>query len=211
MPGLAASSTIFDFIKLDDSKYKIHLLEWIIPLSKNESLTNYAQRMCELITKTNFVLVGVSFGGILVQEMSKYCNPLKVIIISSVKHQDEFPNRLKFLKNTNTYKLVPVNAIANIESFAKFAFGDTIKNRIDLYKKYLSVRDKTYLTWAIYHVLHWKQTQDYSAFYHIHGDNDDVFPIKNIKNCSIIENGTHAMVIYKAKKINKQLENILTK
>jgi esterase/lipase len=35
--------------------------------------------------KENPVLIGVSFGGILVQEMAKHIDARKVIIISSVK------------------------------------------------------------------------------------------------------------------------------
>ena len=132
VPGLAASTTIFEYIKLPEDKFKIHLLPWLIPLSKDENLTNYAQRMCKTITEKNHVLIGVSFGGIMVQEMSKISNPLKTIIISSVKHHDEFPLRLKIAKNTKAYKLTPVKALNNIENYAKYLYGDTIKKRADL-------------------------------------------------------------------------------
>ena len=41
----------------------------------------------------------------------------------------------------------------NIENLAKYAFGDYIKQRVKLYEKFLSVRDKKYLTWAIESVI----------------------------------------------------------
>ena len=71
MPGLAANPLIFEYIKLPEEKYKIHWLEWQIP-EKTETLQDYAKRMCKFIEHDNIVLLGVSFGGILVQEMSKY-------------------------------------------------------------------------------------------------------------------------------------------
>ncbi|HIP26804.1 MAG TPA: alpha/beta hydrolase, partial [Flavobacteriaceae bacterium] len=95
VPGLAASISIFEYIKLPKANFKIHLLPWLVPLTKEESIENYAKRMCKSITEENHVLVGVSFGGIMAQEMSKISHPLKTIIISSVKHHDEFPLRLK--------------------------------------------------------------------------------------------------------------------
>jgi esterase/lipase len=54
------------------------------------------------------VLVGVSFGGILVQEIAAVFKQKKVIIISSVKSNTEFPRRLKLAKTTKAYKLIPM-------------------------------------------------------------------------------------------------------
>jgi len=209
VPGLAASTSIFEYINLPKDKFEIHLLPWLIPLTKNEDLKDYAKRMCEDITHKNHVLIGVSFGGIMVQEMSKISKPLQTIIISSVKHQDEFPLRLKVVKNTRAYKLTPTKALANIDKFAEYLYGDTIKKRAELYRKYLSMRDEKYLPWSIKNVLHWQQEGDNSNIIHIHGDKDGIFPIKSIKNCIIVENGTHIMILNKAKKISKILSEKL--
>ncbi|EPR73601.1 hypothetical protein ADIWIN_1631 [Winogradskyella psychrotolerans RS-3] len=73
MPGMAANPTIFEHIKLPQEDYEIHWLEWQIP-DINETLNAYAQRMCKFIEHDDIVLLGVSFGGILVQEMSKFLN-----------------------------------------------------------------------------------------------------------------------------------------
>ena len=44
------------------------------------------KNMCSKIQHENVVLLGVSLGGLLVQEMSKYLGVRKVIIVSSVKN-----------------------------------------------------------------------------------------------------------------------------
>ena len=115
VPGLAASTSIFEFLELPSDKYEIHYLDWLIPKNTTESIEDYAQRMCGLIKHENPVLIGVSFGGIIVQEMSKLIDTKKTIIISSVKSKHELPKRLKLAKVTKAYKLFPTKAILNLE------------------------------------------------------------------------------------------------
>ena len=208
MPGLAASSAIFQRIELSDEVFQIHLLEWEIPLPK-ESLTAYAKRIADKIIHEMPVLVGVSFGGILVQEMAKHIKARKVIIISSVKSNAEFPRRLKIAKTTKAYKLIPMSLIVNIENLAKFSFGEKINQRIKLYEKFLSVRDIGYLEWAVEKVILWDREVIDESVVHIHGDMDDVFPIKYIKDCTIVKGGTHIMILSKYKWLNTHLPQII--
>lgn len=210
VPGLAANSNIFEYIKLPKSEYELHFLEWLLPL-KNESLTNYALRMAKKVTHKNPILFGVSFGGIMVQEMSKFVKYKKVVVVSSVLHENEFPKRMKFAKITKVYKLFPTQVFSDIEKFAKYALGETASSRIDLYKKYMSVSDKAYLDWAIEQILNWRQDQKLNNVIHIHGTRDRVFPIENIKGEVIgVKNGTHVMIINKYKWFNENLPRLLT-
>lgn len=209
MPGLAASPKIFERIQLPDEQFETHLLEWFLP-KPNEALEGYAERMAEEIKHDDAVLIGVSFGGILVQEIAKIRQVRKTIIISSVKSADEFPLRMKVAKNTKAYKLIPTGMFSNVEFLLKYGIGDRIKERLELYKTYLSVNDKKYLDWAIEHVLIWDRKEADEKVVHIHGDNDDVFPIKNIKNCIVVKGGTHAMILFKYKWMNENLPRIIT-
>ena len=211
MPGLAASPTIFENIKLPEDQFEMHFLEWFLPNDK-ESIESYALRMTEKIQDENPVLVGVSFGGVLVQEIAKHIKTQKVIIISSVKSNTEFPSRFKVAKTTKAYKLIPTQLLADIEKLVKYAFGDNIvAKRLKLYEKYLSVRDKQYLDWAIETILYWNQKKRNESVIHIHGDADEVFPIKNIENCIVIKGGTHIMIINKFKWFNENLPQLILK
>lgn len=208
MPGMAASSKIFERIKLPEDQFEIHYLEWLIPLS-NESLKAYAFRMTQSINHDNIVLLGVSFGGVLVQEISKLIRVKKLIIVSSVKSMEELPKKMLLAKSTGAYKIVPTQLASKIEIFEKYAFGKQMAKRIELYKKYLSVNDSTYLSWAIKEMVCWEQKRYNPNILHIHGDNDSVFPIKNISNCKIIPNGTHIMIINKYKWFNENLPRLI--
>ncbi len=206
IPGLAASTKIFEYLNLSNTIFETHFLEWILPLSVDESIESYARRMCSFIKHKNPVLIGVSFGGIMIQEMSKQIHCKKVIIISSMKSNKELPPRLKLARKTKIYKLFPAVFLENIEDYEYLFFGDYIKKRAELYKVYLPVRNAGYLQWAIHNLLNWQQDYELKDIIHIHGNKDEVFPVKHIKNSIEVENGTHIMILNKARTISKILE-----
>lgn len=208
MPGMAASPKIFEYIKLPEGQFKIHYLEWIIPID-TESIAAYALRMAQHIQHTNIVLLGVSFGGILVQEISKHIKVRKLIVVSSVKSVNELPRHMLLAKITKAYKLVPTQLASNIDVLAKYAYGTKVSKRLELYKKYLSVNNSKYLSWAIENMVCWNQEEYHPDIVHIHGDKDAVFPIKHISNFIRIKGGTHIMIINKHKWFNEHLPNII--
>ena len=103
VPGLAANPSIFDLITLPNNHFEPHYLEWLVPESDHESIEDYANRMCDHVQHANCILIGVSFGGVMVQEMKKILNPLKTIIISSIKNKHEMPMRMLFAQKTANY------------------------------------------------------------------------------------------------------------
>lgn len=209
MPGMAASPSIFERIQLPTATFEMHFLEWLVP-DKEETIEHYAKRISENVKHENVILVGVSFGGILVQEMKPFVKVKKVIIISSVKSNVELPRRMKVAKSTKAYKLIPTQLFGNIEGLAKFTFGSSvIKQRLKLYEKFLAVRDKTYLDWSIDQIINWKRTEVDPEVIHIHGDADEVFPIKYIKNAIPVKGGTHMMILTKYRWLNDNLPKIM--
>ncbi len=208
MPGLAASPTIFEMIDLPKDNFEVHLLHWLLP-EKNEMLVDYAKRMAENVKQENTVLIGVSFGGVLVQEMKQFLTTKKIIIISSVRSNSELPRRMKIAKTTKAYKLLPTGLLQDVELFTKYAFGDTLKKKLKLYEKYLHMRNKEYLDWAIEQMICWNRTKIDMEVIHIHGDADEVFPVKNINGFINVKGGTHAMILSKYKWFNTNLPKII--
>lgn len=208
MPGMAANPSIFDGIKLPAASFEMHTLEWFVP-DKGMSLSAYAEKMSLKIKHKNPVLIGVSFGGILVQEMSRHIKISKLIIVSSVKTSTELPKRMLFAKYTKAHKLLPTALVNNVELLAKYAFGETVTKRLELYEKYLSVRDKKYIDWSLDKMVSWQQAKPPDGLVHIHGEKDAVFPIANIKDCIPVRNGTHTMIIHRAKWFNERLPTII--
>ncbi|MDG1052912.1 MAG: alpha/beta hydrolase [Flavobacteriaceae bacterium] len=207
MPGMSANSLIFEKIKFPKN-FELHKLDWISP-NIDESIENYAERLSEKIVHKNPVLIGVSFGGILVQEISKIIKVNKLIIISSIKCNKEMPSHMKFGKITKSYKLLPVKWINDFESLISFVLGPKIKKRVDLYRKYLSVRDENYLSWSLREMIEWKQSKPLKNIIHIHGTKDLVFPTLYIKNFIEVPRGDHAMILKRAEWINQNLPKMI--
>ncbi|MFD0797379.1 alpha/beta fold hydrolase [Maribacter chungangensis] len=208
MPGMAANSSIFEHIKLPEDQFETHFLDWVLP-AKEMNLKAYAKEMCSFISHKNPVLIGVSLGGVVVQEMAKIIPVRKVIIISSVKSKQELPKRMLFARYTNIHKLLPTGLVNNVELLTKYAFGETVTKRLALYEKYLSIRDKRYIDWCIHELVNWQQVIPPKGLIHIQGAKDSVFPITNINDCITVKKGTHAMIIHRAKWFNENLPTII--
>ena len=208
MPGMAANSKIFEFIKLPKN-FKLHYLEWFQP-EANDDLSSYVNRLSKKIHGQNIILVGQSFGGIIVQEISKIINVKKVIIVSSVKSRHELPLMMQLSRKTKAYRFLPLNWIDDFESLVVFVFGPMIKKRISLYRKYLSFRDENYLKWAIHQIVNWEQNKPNKNTIHIHGTHDLVFPSIYIKNAIFVKGGNHAMILRKATWFNENLPKLIT-
>jgi len=210
MPGMAANPSIFDGLSLDPKLFEIVRLKWFQP-DKGMSFEDYAKKMCTKVTHPSPILLGVSFGGLLVQEMARHIQAKQVIVVSSVKSETELPKRMLFAKYTKVHKLLPTGLVNNVELLAKYAFGETVTKRLALYEKYLSIRDKYYIDWSIDNLVNWKTKGVAPNLVHIHGERDSVFPISNIKNCITVKKGTHTMIIHRVKWFNENLPILIKK
>jgi hypothetical protein len=201
--GMAANSKIFERMSFPSDKFEIHYLDWILPLSKKETLENYAARLCEKITQPYPILIGVSFGGVVVQEMSKIIPTEKTILISSIKLTKELPWRLRFVRDSKLYKVFPSQSIEFFVNALFLISGKGGQKKKLLYEKYLTVRNPKFLNWAVEKMLHWQQKEPLENTVHIQGEYDNVFPLKYIRKCVMVEKGTHAMVVTKATTLQK--------
>lgn len=208
MPGLAANPTIFERIQLPEEKFKIHWLNWLLPKAK-ESLQDYAQRMCKRVKHEDPVLIGVSFGGVVVQEMARFMQVKRVIIISSVKSEKELPRRMRVARRTGIFKILPTSLANHLDAFERIAFSDFMRKRLKLYQKYMSITDTRYLDWAIEKMVCWDQPEPMPGVVHIHGDKDLIFPYKYIRGCITVPGGTHIMIINRFRWFNEHLEEII--
>jgi len=204
---MGANSKVFERLKFDG--YNLNFIEWIIP-EPNESIIDYAKRMAKDIdTSEPVILVGLSFGGIMVQEISKFIETEKIILISTVKSRKELPLLYKISSALSLHKLIPSVFFHNSKLMAKTLFGKNTEAIISTLERYFTIKDIRYSRWAIDKVVNWKQTKYHKNILHLHGTKDSVFPAKYISNATFIENGTHLMVFNKANQLNKHISTFL--
>lgn len=209
--GLGADKRIFSKIVLD-SQIKIIHLDWI-QFSKGQSLISYAEQLGKKIdTTTPFVIVGVSFGGMIATELAKILKPAKTIIISSIVFNNQFPWIYKLFGKLNLLKFIPAWLLKSSNKLTQnYYFGTKLLDDKELLRKIVEETDPKFLKWAIGSILKWKNNIRPENLIHIHGDNDKIFPLKNVNPDFVINGGSHFMVYQKAEKISELMNNLIIK
>lgn len=82
------------------------------------------------------------------------------------------------------------------------------KNEITMVRNNRKNAPEVYTNWAINEVLNWKNNWQPSVIFHIHSDNDKMFPIKNTSPTHIIKGGGHFMIMNKADAVSKCINAI---
>lgn len=210
LAGLGFDERIFSELKINDAK--LNFLKWLEP-SRDESLESYVLRMAAQIQRTEnpLILIGHSFGGIIIQKISEFIKPQKIIIISSIKLKKEIPVTLKFLKIIPLYKYFNKKLVlASFPVWAR-AFGyNSDKGRI-LFHKMISGCTDNYFRWAMHKIVNFEENKNFENLIHIHGTRDKTFPIKLIKDPIIIKDGSHFMVYSKADDVSEILNREISK
>ena len=209
MPGLGAGKKIFENLKFPEA-YQVHYVHYLIPY-KNESLQDYTTRLIKQIKDENPILLGVSFGGIIIQEIAQQIPVKQLIITSSIKHHSELKPFYKFAYKTKIHKLLPIQILKKLDVLEKVPLPKSYKFKIKLYQKFLELDDPYYILWSIDRVFSWQQKHIPKNFVHIVGEKDTVFPVKYIKEPKIIvPDGHHEMIVSKVRWFNRNLPQYLS-
>lgn len=204
--GLGADERVFTKLKIDNAEEIF--IKWEKPQAK-ESIQDYSKRLINQIDLNHpIILIGVSFGGIIAQEIANHIQVEKIYVISSVKSENEYGIQLKFAKFSNIYKLVPYLPVALLKKInlltGNYYFSIQSKNESNLLKAIIHDTNDDFLVWAIHEIMIWKKIINSKSptLIHIHGDNDRIFTKRKIDNVIWIENGGHFMIYNRAKEIS---------
>ena len=206
--GLAADKKAFLKIKLP-AVYEPVYLDWIAP-QKNESLSNYARRFSSLIKNDDaFILIGLSFGGMLASEIARLRRPLKTIIISSLASSNELPWYFKSAGRVGLHKAVPVRFL-KAGSMLKNFMGVRSKEDKAIIYHYARTADPALVRWSIDAIVNWNQPDRLPGIVHLHGSSDRMLPLKYTRPDFVIKGGGHLMIFNKADEVNKILNEVLS-
>jgi len=208
--GLGADKRIFSKLKLNENINMIHI-DWISP-NRNEPLASYAERLSNVIDVSQpFVLVGVSFGGMIAVEMAKLLNPATTIIISSTMLSTHLPALYRFAGKLGLLNFIPAKFLKSSNKLTQnYYFGTRSNSEKTLLSKIIKDTDPYFLKWAIGSILSWKNENRPERLYHIHGTNDKILYSKTAQPDFVIESGTHFMVYQNAEKISGIIDGIIS-
>lgn len=210
-PGQGSDRRIFDSLTIDSS-YQIKIIEYGTP-EKDITIKTFAKQLSTQIDTTHdFVLLGVSLGGMICVELSEILNPEKTIIISSAKNRNELPFRYKFQKVIPIYKVFPSTILfAGAKILQPIVEPDRKKNKAT-FKRMLHSKNSKYIKRTIGLIINWDKKTNSSKIYHIHGNNDHTLPLRKIKSSDfVIENGSHMMTLTRGKDISTVINILLNK
>ncbi len=209
MPGMGAKSTIFRGLSLPPDTEPVYM-EWLMP-EHGETLSHYAERLITVFRiETGSVLLGMSFGGLVVREIAALLSAEKLILISTIKYASEMPPHYRFVKPFRPGLWVPLSPVLKPGRTARVVPVKRVKKRLMLYEKYLAIRDSQYFRWAVEQFLNWQSPPLAVPFIHLHGTADRILPVKYLQEPVFkLEGLSHLMVMTHARRLSEVIEPFL--
>jgi pimeloyl-ACP methyl ester carboxylesterase len=204
--GLGADERAFSKLKINGFKLKV--IPWLMP-HPGETIEQYATRMRADITAENPILMGLSFGGMICTEIAKQIPVDKIIIISSIKSSKELPLWMKTVAALKLNKIVPLKSTKLTQPIQNKMLGVQSEEEKSLVASLRREADLPYTKWAVHQAINWKNDWHHPKIYHIHGDKDNMFPIKNIKADYTIKDAGHFMIMNRADEVSDCINTIL--
>ena len=198
IPGTGADHRFFSRLKLNVNTQVIEWTEW----RNAQTIHEYAEVLSlQINTEESYGILGVSFGGMLAVEMSKFLNPEKLILVSSAKSYKELPFMVSLARRVGAHYLISPWLI-KIMPFAGKIFSVSKKDK-RFFDKMIDATPKEHLKKTIRSILCWENTVIPSEVIHIHGSHDKVIPIKKIIRPTAIKGGGHFMVYNMANEVSE--------
>lgn len=209
LSGLGADERVFE--QIDFGRFSPVFIPWE-PLTKDLSFESYVKQLGRHVQTSKPILIGISFGGIVAQEMSGLFGNCPVLIISSVKTRSELTPLMRFSGKTGLEKLIPMKWVLKNKRINHWLFGTKTKREKETLDQILADSDPAFTKWAIHQVSTWKRNEKISGqVLHIHGDQDRIFPLKNVHPDYVIPGGTHFMTVSKHEEVSKVIQEALNR
>lgn len=204
--GLGADHKVLEKLSFSRSVKPI-FIPWLIP-NNQENFHDFIKRMADSIDeKEEFYLLGYSFGGIVAQEIHKIKPAKKIVILGSIRSDQEKSHLIRLGGISKLPRLLP-EKIFSPKSVALYSFvRKLVEPKSPKVLKYFTMKDPYYLKWSIEKIAEWK-FQQLPDVIQILADKDIVFPIKNSKPDFVIQNATHLFPATKAKEVSLILQDL---
>ena len=205
IPGMGVDGRIFRELRLDRP---IEILEWMAPCGERESLQAYARRLAEPLPDHPFLMMGLSFGGVICQEIARI-KPVKgVVLLSSIRDQSGLPWYMELMQKIPYYQLSRGDWRIKSMPYWGPIFGLKDKAEIAFLQDLFSDFSVLYRMWAIKSLVHWQKPAEIEdlPLFHIHGSKDEIFAARLQTPDVLIKGGTHSMVFQRAEEVSRAIQ-----
>ncbi|MEI6947985.1 alpha/beta hydrolase [Paraflavisolibacter sp. H34] len=187
----------------------VHHIAWIRPLP-GEPIGAYARRLSAAIDPSQpFVLIGMSFGGMMAVELNRFVQPRQTILISSAATKNHLPPYFRLAGRLGLHKLVPPGLFRRPNGMFHWLFGVHTPEEKKLFKDLIADADLPTVRWSVNAVVNWENTQVPPNLVHISGAADRLLPPHWARPDIAVAGGGHLMVFSKAKEISRIMAEII--
>jgi len=193
------------FSKLDLPLNGVEYLEFPEP-KPDEDLKTYAERMAEPIKDSDEnILVGLSMGGFVAQEITQFKKIKKIILISSISHNSGWRANMRWVQKIIPIKIVPAQFLKkSVEILLPLAVHS--KNLPLDFVKMAQQFSPEYFKFAIVQLAKWNEKEISVPIVQIVGDKDEYFHFDQKEGNYLVKGGRHLMVATHAKEISNFLK-----
>lgn len=205
--GMGADQRAFQFLELGDVEREY--VTWIEP-EDDETLRDYSARLVkDMEFYEDDVIIGLSMGGMVAQEVAAMHQVRKVILISSLRSGETLQPLFTAAQKLKLMRLVQKDLLKSTIVKGARIFLPLNDKRLQVIVDMLDRFSGHYYKWAMNAVLHWQGADVNCPVYHVHGSKDEMFPLAQVKDAEIIEKGTHLMIVTKPREVSNQVKVFL--
>lgn len=208
IPGLGADERVFRRLRLTGT---VHVLSWLAPASPTEMLAHYAARLAAAVpADAPCWLVGVSFGGLLAQEIGRLRPLARVVLISSLGSPRDLPPLLRLVGATGVHRLLPFGLLKWLPRLAQWFFGARGGTEYRLLRQILADTDPAFARWATAQLLAWRGP-GLPGTVRLHGTRDRLLPAGAASIDYPVPGAGHFLIVSHAAQISQVLNELATK
>jgi pimeloyl-ACP methyl ester carboxylesterase len=207
--GLGADARLF--IPQQALPWPIRVVEWIEP-QHGEPLAGYAERLVERVkVEKPFFLGGVSMGGMIALEMSRWMEPEAVFLIASARSgraiNPLFRACGRLIGGAPLWAGLPP-AIAKPVALLLARYTVSRANHLtheqaELCRQMAADASPRFVRWGCRATVGWPGVDlPRVAVYHIHGDRDRMMPLRRVKPDHVVRGGGHLINLTHADEVN---------
>lgn len=207
LAGLGADIRLYRNIELP-SEYELVPVNWIPP-NNCQSIAEYAALMKgHFHFQESSIFMGVSFGGMIAQELAHLCNAKSLILISTITDRGDLPILMKSASDLRIHKFLTKDFLNSL-AWLGDKFTSKSREGRELFYSMLKESDPELLTFGAKAILKWNPPGIDVPFVRIHGSRDKVFPLKKNWGAAVIKDGNHFMIFDKGAEISQVINDWL--
>ena len=207
VPGLRADERLFA-PQIAALPWPSVVVKWLDPVY-GETLEGYSRRLAEAQSVANpLFLIGISLGGMVALEMSRWLRPEAVLLIASARSGQAIhpfwraAGRVMGWIPLRMFRLAV--AVAGKTSPILRELDDAQR---DLCRRMSADVSPRFVRWACGAVARWPGMETPQVpVYHIHGDRDPIMPLHRVHPDRVIHGGGHMINLTHAGEVNAYLK-----